>query len=149
MVTFKKCLDCNGLYSICNFTKDVSKKDGKNIYCKNCCRRKLRQRNMSEEYKKKRNKSRYKYKDAERGYMLKTRYGITLEEFNQIFESQGKTCPICKRDKSCGKNFVVDHSHKTGKNRGILCNRCNVGLGSFKDSIELLQEAINYLTQTE
>ncbi len=79
---------------------------------------------------------------------LKKNYGITLEDYIKIFESQGKCCAICKSDSSGSKNdWHVDHCHATGKVRGVLCHHCNRGLGGFKDSIAALQVAINYLQQ--
>ena len=76
---------------------------------------------------------------------LKRTYGISLEEYESLLESQDNVCKICKTEK-IGKHLAVDHDHKTGKIRGILCENCNRGLGMFKDSPELLQNAIQYLT---
>lgn len=74
---------------------------------------------------------------------LKTRYGISLEEFNSLLESQEGKCKICK-DELDGAG-VLDHCHGTLKVRGILCRTCNAGLGQFKDSIEILRKAVEYL----
>ena len=78
-------------------------------------------------------------------YYKKT-YNISLEDYNNLLESQNYTCKICKKEeKHTNKALAVDHCHSTGKVRGLLCFDCNTALGKFKDSTELLYEAINYL----
>ncbi len=72
-----------------------------------------------------------------------------------LLESQGGVCAICKKeeqiiDKGGGtQRLSVDHDHDTGKIRGLLCNDCNVGLGRFKDNLELLRSAVAYLENGE
>jgi recombination endonuclease VII len=85
-----------------------------------------------------------------RNQRLKWQYGITLEEYNELLRKQGGVCLICEAAPAEIRNgkivsFPVDHDHKTGKVRGILCGFCNRGLGSFKDSKEFLERAIKYL----
>jgi hypothetical protein len=76
---------------------------------------------------------------------LKT-YGITLVEYNVMLQVQDNCCKICRVSRQAYKaEFSVDHDHKTGKVRGLLCHKCNRGLGMFNDSPELLSEAIQYL----
>lgn len=97
----------------------------------------------------------YKYEDEGKrreylkGYRLKTKFGITLDEYNQILERQDYGCAICSSRKASGPlengSFPVDHDHKTGKVRGLLCNKCNTGLGLFKENEDLLLKAIGYL----
>lgn len=78
--------------------------------------------------------------------LLKRKYNITLEEYNKIFELQNGCCAICgKHQSSLRRSLCVDHNHSTGKIRGLLCDICNHGLGSFYDSINLLESAILYL----
>lgn len=76
------------------------------------------------------------------------KYGITIERYESMLDEQGGVCAICRGsdngDKSTGR-FHVDHCHKTGKVRGLLCMSCNHGLGKFKDSIESLRSAAAYL----
>lgn len=79
------------------------------------------------------------------------RYGIIEEEYRSILEKQNNVCAICKKQETRkvrggGKrNFSVDHCHKTGKVRGLLCDACNKGLGQFNDDIELICAAFKYL----
>lgn len=84
--------------------------------------------------------------DVIRNRQLKHNFGITLEQYNEIFIIQNGCCDICGRHQSeFSKALVVDHDHKTGKIRGLLYDNCNHGIGNFKDNIETLQKAINYL----
>jgi hypothetical protein len=64
--------------------------------------------------------------------------------------NQNNKCAICGRDKSeFKKRFAVDHNHKTGEIRGLLCVNCNHGLGTFKDNTIFLNNAIKYLNKTQ
>ena len=74
-------------------------------------------------------------------------YGISLEDKKRYIEMQGGVCPICGNDGSNSKNneLYVDHDHKTGDVRGLLCGRCNFALGQFDDDIERMKRAILYL----
>ena len=79
------------------------------------------------------------------------KYQITPEEFNNLLEKQNGKCLVCGilLDKQGSKSIKphVDHDHKKGFVRGILCSKCNLLLGEARDSIEILQSAINYLTK--
>jgi predicted nucleic acid-binding Zn ribbon protein len=72
-------------------------------------------------------------------------YGITIEEFEARLASQGNRCAICRTEEWSGKGPHVDHDHATGHVRGVLCHKCNLGLGKFNDDPELLRAAIRYL----
>ncbi len=82
-------------------------------------------------------------------YRLKKLYGMSETDFNDMFYSQGGTCKLCKSlgDIMIDGWLVVDHCHKTGKPRGLLCPTCNSGLGHFKDNILTIKNAINYLKE--
>jgi hypothetical protein len=69
------------------------------------------------------------------------KYGIELEEFEALVKAQDGKCFICDTE----SRLMPDHCHVSGKFRGALCNNCNTGLGKFKDNVEVLQRAINYL----
>ncbi|MFD9949827.1 endonuclease VII domain-containing protein [Nonomuraea sp. NPDC059023] len=88
--------------------------------------------------------------DSDRARDLNRRYhyGITTEEFDEIFTAQSGKCAICGTTEWPGKHNRphVDHCHKTGNVRGILCTNCNQGLGRFRDRVEILEAAIAYLT---
>lgn len=77
---------------------------------------------------------------------LKKKYGITLEDYDQILLSQSSCCAICKQTEPNGKGvFHVDHCHTTGKVRGVLCAKCNILLGHADDNTKILMSAIKYL----
>lgn len=77
---------------------------------------------------------------------LKKRFGLTLDEFESMLISQGAACAICGTGTSDGgKSFHVDHDHKTGKVRGLLCGRCNRAIGQFADNPSLCRAAAAYL----
>lgn len=84
-----------------------------------------------------------KQKDA----YLRKNYNITLEFFNKLRKYQDHKCAMCKRDEVDFKtNLAVDHCHKTGLVRGLLCWLCNKRLGKFSDDHELLRAAAEYVT---
>ena len=78
---------------------------------------------------------------------LLSKYGISDTEYNEILKSQNDVCAICfkKETRNRTKNLSIDHCHKTGKVRGLLCAKCNSALGHFEDNIENMKNAINYL----
>lgn len=91
--------------------------------------------------------SRYKDREKriqyERKYYLKKRYGLSLDDYNEMFEAQGGVCAICGGTQE--GMLYVDHCHTSSRVRGLLCHLCNVGLGAFKDSEESLTNALTYL----
>jgi len=84
-------------------------------------------------------------KVARRHSMRKSTYGISQDEFEQMLADQGGCCAICKnREPVANRALAVDHDHKTGKVRQLLCSNCNRGLGCFRDDPKLLQTALEY-----
>lgn len=89
------------------------------------------------------------YLEVDRRSAHVRKYGITLEEKAEIFRQQGRRCAICRSAIPRHKhNWVLDHDHKTGKIRGVLCSPCNLGLGLFKHDIQLLLNAGDYIRNT-
>lgn len=88
---------------------------------------------------------------------LKKKYGITQEQYDKILFKQGGVCAICgvgdelrvSKNGRAMNNLVVDHCHKKGHIRGIICRECNTGLGHFSDSPVKLNNAIKYLRQNK
>ena len=77
------------------------------------------------------------------------KYGITEIELSQMFADQGGKCSICEAPlgdsyQSSG-TYVVDHDHQIGTVRSLLCDACNVGIGKFRDNIDFVQAARQYL----
>lgn len=91
-------------------------------------------------------------KNYGRNKRFKTRYGITAEEYDKMYESQKGICAICGVFKlpagtghKNGDKLVIDHNHFTTKVRSLLCSNCNIGLGLFRETKEYLLKAIAYL----
>lgn len=74
-------------------------------------------------------------------YKLKKLYGLTPDDVEKMFLSQGGGCAICYE----ARPLCIDHNHKTGKVRALLCDRCNRGIGYFDDDPELIRGAAEYL----
>lgn len=129
----KKCTKCKSFKDLKFFKNDETRKDGYYPQCYECF---LLYHKSPEG------------KLTSRRYRLKTRFGITIRQYNEMLQEQNNSCALCKIDQSqLKRNLSVDHCHKTGKIRGLLCMECNTGIGKFKDSIELLEETIKYLKQ--
>ena len=91
-----------------------------------------------------------KYRDsgAQKWSVLKSRYGITKEDYELLLKTQENTCPICKENFDTRKIYV-DHNHKNGEVRGLIHRECNALLGFAREKIDVLENAINYLKKYE
>jgi hypothetical protein len=89
----------------------------------------------------KRRRAEYKRKSR-----LKSRYGITVEQYDTMWLLQRGLCAICKQSPDGKYPLVVDHDHDTGQARKLLCNRCNVLIGMAREDVDILESAIRYLT---
>lgn len=78
-------------------------------------------------------------------YKITIRFKITIEEYLQMLNEQNEVCAICNEPCALGRRLAVDHDHKTGRVRGLLCSRCNTSIGKFNDDVSLLKSAIKYL----
>lgn len=81
----------------------------------------------------------------------KRKFGITPERYSELLQSQNSVCAICDQPETATrmgkiKALAVDHCHKSGKIRGLLCSDCNTGIGKLKDDPKVLLAAIQYLT---
>ena len=83
-------------------------------------------------------------KNSMRGYVLR-KYSINEVTHNNMLNNQKGLCKICSKTNYNNKMLSIDHDHKTGVVRGLLCSKCNLALGGFCDSPDLLEKAINYL----
>ena len=138
----KICTVCKTSKPLSEYFANKRSSDGKGYRCKHC------DTNA-------RKTSRVKSPATKEGYRrrsLMCAYGITLEEFDNMLKSQGGACRLCGTFNPLGEgntgrviSFSVDHCHKTGRVRGLLCNPCNRGLGFLNDDPELLARAIKYL----
>src|SRR3990167_3179473 len=76
-------------------------------------------------------------------------FGISVQEYQTILTEQNNKCAICERRRNIDhkrfKRLHLDHNHKTGKVRGLLCSSCNLGLGKFRDDPTIIEKAAMYL----
>lgn len=114
-----------------------SAKDGLQYVCKYC------QYDLRKEYHKEYLRS-PAGKRSERKRTLKKRYGISVECYEKMLEDQNGVCAICGAFPG-KRRLHVDHNHKTGEVRGLLCNNCNVGIGHAQEDITTLKKMIYYL----
>lgn len=168
----RTCTACGEDKQPSQFSRSVSARDGLHTWCRSCKARRSREwyasnaeairakekaRYLADPATKKAGAMRSYYRrmaaDAglvhqpRRRYKLR-RYGLTLEDYVQKLAEQHGRCALCgcEPDTTRRHDFAVDHCHATGRIRGLLCRRCNVGLGHFEDSPELLANAIAYLS---
>lgn len=86
-------------------------------------------------------------KERAREKELKNKYDISIQDYNMLLLKQKGKCAICPKDITENhRKLAVDHCHKTGRVRGLLCLKCNVGIGCFNDSTSTLQSAILYIS---
>ena len=119
-----------------------AKKYDRQYYLQN--KEKIKQR--SREYYRK-NKPRLSVQRSKyhKDYWLRYKYGLTVEQLNTILQRQNNQCAICRVTLKRGQNLHIDHDHATGEVRGLLCDFCNRGLGTFRDNPDFLMRAAKYL----
>jgi hypothetical protein len=129
----KTCSKCKIEKNIGNFYKDKQKSDGFGSQCKKCI-----DKSVKNYVKLNRKKVRW--------HSIKYTSGLSKEQYGELMILQENRCALCgKNEEENGKLLCVDHDHNTNYIRGLLCVRCNFGLGYFMDNKEILQKAINYL----
>lgn len=144
----KLCSKCNKLLLLNEFNKSTKRTNGYQLWCKNC-------------HNKEKKRTYFTYRKnmvrlLARKTQLKTKYNLSLEDYNKLLKKQNYVCAICKKQETqhSSPNGVVDslrvdHNHKNQQIRGLLCSKCNFGISQFNDNIYLLKKAIRYLKQNE
>jgi len=143
---------------VCGEYKEIDNFQPQGYQCRSCRNKKQqaywaslpedirKQRQNSLEYKKeyaKRNS--VKIKKLARAQHLKRKFKMTVEEYDAILEKQNGVCLLCKNVCDTGNSLAVDHDHDSGKIRGLLCKNCNTALGLFKDNVDVMTRAIEYI----
>lgn len=138
----KTCPRCKKELSFGGFYRERRRPDGRSSWCKECVDEKMRRSRRSDR--------------------LRLRYGLTVEQYEELLAKQKGVCAICKRPETfvgvgCWKpsKLAVDHDHRCcpgstscGKCvRGLLCRKCNLGLAFFEDYPELVPEMERYLNE--
>jgi hypothetical protein len=144
----KHCKHCDKTKTVDNF---YPRKDRKlySAWCKHCT---VKQNSLyRDKDKQKIYKAKY-YKTNKVGRKLKAdlkKYGLTLEAYGDMLKQQHDCCAMCQESAPVNKRLSVDHCHRTGKVRGLLCSNCNFILGLAKDSVSVLRNAVSYLEKYE
>ena len=160
----KKCKRCGETKPLDAFYAQKGCRDGRRPECKSCTserRKNWYQQNREREIARvkawqqqnaarinayhRSQRERPEVKARERDGHLRRKFGITIEQYDAMFEEQGGVCFICRRPPTEGISLHVDHYHATGRNRGLLCFRCNNALGDLDDDPDLLRTAADYL----
>jgi hypothetical protein len=94
---------------------------------------------------------RSKTPELQKARALRDSFSISLDQYTEMLKAQGGVCAICHQPETHKRNgklkaLAVDHNHKSGAIRGLLCSDCNTGIGKLKDDVKILQSAIQYLS---
>ena len=155
----KYCKACDKTKEDDEFGNNASSSTGLTSYCKECERKRSREwkkahpekiKPQRDAYNLKNQSKRLEYrqdnKDVIKNNALKKSFGISMQEYLDMYLAQNGRCAICRQESPDAKKVLaVDHCHKTGAIRGLLCVHCNIALGNFRDDIEVLKMAIEYL----
>jgi hypothetical protein len=156
----KNCNKCGELKELVDFYNLKTSEDGKQHRCKKCCNRRQYYENNKEKViaqsrkwqdvnsvKVKNNVREWQKANPDkcRSNQLKSHYGITLEQMEQMFIAQNGRCGICDEEFINSKDMHVDHDHTTGKVRQLLCRKHNLLLGNCDENINILLKSIEYL----
>lgn len=122
-------------YNFCNECKEWKIFGKAKTYCKDCCLT--------------RTKNNYNY-EKQRAYLLKKKYGISCEKYDEMLHEQDYKCYICqKHEDKLDRSLAVDHCHTTGKVRGLLCGNCNRFLGQINDDLDTAKRLVKYLAKNK
>lgn len=145
----KTCVKCGSLKEFELFPRDKKVRDGYNSWCYECRReykktpQYLAKSRVAKKAHREANYADYRYYEFKKELR---KFNLDIEAYNKLVESQNNSCAICNVPQSeLKRRLCIDHDHITGKVRQLLCNLCNVGLGHFKDSEQLLKLAHEYL----
>ena len=160
----KKCKKCGAEKPLDDFYRAAGMRDGHRNECKVCDLAAKHERYMADPAKamarvkrwqqanpdrvsatQRARRARPEIKRADRARHLRNKYGVTIEQYDDLLASQGGGCAICGREPRPDISLHLDHDHESGQLRGILCFRCNNALGDFDDDMSLLRAAVRYI----
>lgn len=158
----KKCKHCGITKPLDEFYRDNAGQDGRRPECKECtsARRKAwyranRDREISrvrawqqenkDQYNERQRRYREMHPDRDWSGYLKRKFGMTVDEYDAFLVAHGGRCAICGHEPAEGTRLHLDHDHESKAVRGMLCVRCNNGLGQFQEDPALLERAVDYL----
>lgn len=131
----KPCSKCKKVKPLTEFNKNRNLRLGVQSQCRECTRQ---WRPSSEE-------SILKNKERLRKWNRFKGSGFTQEDYDNKLKEQNGKCAICKTLKEENRDLCADHNHDTGQKRGLLCHKCNTGIGLLQDNVDVLCSAIEYL----
>lgn len=139
----KKCAGCKNLFPVESFGWDHKIKGHRKSRCRECTNKRQREDRITNNEKRRELDRKLYARNADKVYRqnLKRKFGLSDTQIRLIENTP--QCDICGRF-ATDKKLVVDHCHRTGKNRGVLCSQCNAGLGQFRDDPTLLRQAALY-----
>lgn len=124
----QRCTKCGEVKPLSEYYRDKTVKSGYKAHCKQCSYKPTKEQSLA---------TRLRFKERHPDHIkeraLLRYYNLTLDEFNAMLLEQGGVCKICGGLPSKGKSLHVDHNHETGVVRGLLCQRCNIGLGILEN----------------
>jgi GT2 family glycosyltransferase len=146
----KICIDCKEEKDIHEFAIKESKTQRRHSRCKSCTKIKYEKNKhiILKNHRERRLRRYDHFKEKERTRDYKKAYNLSIADYDRLFEIQDGKCAICGTTEPGNINFsyfAIDHDHNNKKVRGLLCNKCNRGLGFFKDNFETLYKAYKYL----
>ena len=162
MIIEKRCSCCKQIKNVTEFSKSDKFKSGYVCVCRECVSKKNKE--YSDKHKKQKIITNKKYysnnietiKDNNRRNHLRRTFQLLPEDYDKLLEEQGGVCAICGGKSGPYSNLehrlpslCVDHNHKTGKIRGLLCHRCNIWISGVEYNKQLVQAAYNYLDMYE
>jgi Recombination endonuclease VII len=148
---------CGRRRLLCHFHRAARRKDGTWLYqniCKSCAKVKARvyylenQERLKEYNRLKGQRYREENPQFDRAMKLKHKYGLTIEAWDRLHDLQLGRCAICRMPLTEAKRICVDHDHRTGLVRGLLCDVCNLGVGCFRDDPDRCLLAARYLAES-
>jgi hypothetical protein len=129
----KRCAKCGQTWPVDDFHRSRDRSDGRAGWCKSCVKV-------------------YMASGVKRKSRLKTTYGLTAGAYDAMVDAQGGKCASCGRppsDEDRGGRLAVDHDHRTGRVRGLLCVRCNTALGLLREDRDVITMLWKYLDAQE
>ena len=141
----RTCYICRIEKDINDFYKNKGQPSGYDFKCKDCKKEynKNHKSHMKESSKIWADEHKERVKEISRKGHLKRKYSISPEDYNRLMKQQNNKCLICHRIPD--KKLFIDHNHKTGKVRGLLCQNCNLMIGNAGEDINILLSGIEYL----
>jgi len=143
MIVTKRCPQCGETKSIKDFGKNRSRYDGHMSWCKVCSYAAQKERRRNTPKTAASRKARY-------ATNIKSKYGITIEQYDEKFEAQDGLCAICgkpetRTHKGVPMRLCVDHNHDTGEVRKLLCFKCNFAVGLVYEDHDILLKLSEYI----